>query len=279
MSQSEPPRTTLSTSGTVTVRQRPTQLLMMMQLKAAESTIERGLAELKKMSDETSQLLRRLGANQIIAVDPIFAEQVTKDPIQQVQARTALAVRGRLKSKTADEGKRELVAVVAAIWEIGSMSPEAIMALQDRLRFETAEDGDPSEPKEELPAWASPEEQVQAMMERLHVPPPDTSKPEFVFLGRLSDEQWAKATNEAFARCRQKAERLAAAAGMRLGRLSSMSYHLVQSALRSDKMMRRQGFMAILDNCAYDLAEDEMPASDPRPMDFNVAVNASFHLE
>lgn len=279
MAEPETPRTTLSTVGMVCVRQRPSRLLMKLQLKAGEATLETGLAKLKEQGEETVQLLKRLGADRVDIGEPVFADQVGKDPIQQAQAITARALQGRRGRDSSGDNKRDLIAVVTALWDIGSLSAEETLALVDRLRFETAADTGPGEESEELPAWATPEEQVREMMAQLQAPPVADPKPEFLFLGRLTEDQWEKATSDAFAHGRHRAERLARAADKRLGRLASLSFNPAAHSIRTDRMMRRQGCLALLDGCAYDLAEDEIAAQDPRAMEFTVAVNATFHLE
>jgi hypothetical protein len=67
---------------------------------------------------------------------------------------------------------------------------------------------------------------------------------------------------------------------MTLGTLSSLHSTGAGWAVgRPERAMERQRCLALLAGCAYDLGDDEFVSDDPRPAEFAVGVNASYHLE
>lgn len=281
MNDNNPSQTTISCMGAVTVRQRPALLLMKVRLRASEPTLELGLATLKKQGEATSQWLKRLGADRVDFGEPHFADQADTDPIQKMRAMAAKSLRKRPASGNQDERPHGVCVVLTAIWPVAAMSAEEILVLVDRLRFEAAEDSDEVEAPDALPPWASPEEQMQAMMTQMQQPPAADDSPQFVFISRLSEEYREKAIAEAVARARHNAERLARAAGLRLGPLQllhHMSGGLMDSS-RPDKLMDRQRCLGMLAGSSYDLGEHEIVSDDLRSAEFTISVNANYSVE
>jgi hypothetical protein len=279
MTDANLPRTTITSSGTVTVRQRPSLLLMMVRLRAAEVTLELRLANLKKQCEQTSQCLKRLGAVSVEFGEPHFADQADKGPVKALRA-TVRPIGKAPAEELRAQRRRDVNVVVTAMWDIASMSAEESLVLVDRLRFEAAEDARPAETTEEIPPWATPAEQLREVMARIQEPFEEDRSPQILFIARLGEEQLDKACAEAFSRARQSAERLARAAAKRLGRLSAL--HLVgggRGSLRADNMMDQQRCGAMLAESSYDLGDNEMVANDPRPAQFTVSVNVSYHVE
>jgi uncharacterized protein YggE len=111
-------------------------------------------------------------------------------------------------------------------------------------------------------------------------PATDDRAPQFLFISRLSEEQLEKASVEAFARARKNAERLARAAGLRLGGLGTLHFgHGGVHDSRAERMMDRQRCAAVLAGTSYDVAEHELVSDDPRPAEFAIQVNAHFAVE
>jgi hypothetical protein len=284
MADASASRTTVTCSGVVTVRQRPSLLLMKVRVRATEATLELGLAKLKEQHESTSRWLTRLGAVRVECGEPHFADQAEQDAMTRSRAATAKAMRklapGAARPADHERGVR---AVLTATWEIGSMSAEETLVLVDRLRFEAAEDAGEPEPTEPTPPWASPEEQIQKIMmaqvQQLTQPPEDDGAPVFLFVARLDTEQLEKAAAAAFSRARENAERLARAAGMQLGQLGSLHVgHAVDHA-RPDRLMDRHRCAALLAGCSYEPGEHEAVSDDPRAAEFAVSVSVSYSLQ
>lgn len=154
-------RGSVSSSGVVTVRQRPSLLLMKFPFKAAEATLELGLAKLKEQREAAAQWLKRLGAVRVEFGEPHFADQAEMDYLARTQARAAKSLKKRLAKTSSPERGSDVRVVLTAIWDIDSMSAEETLTLLDRLRFEVAEDAGAPENAEESPSWVSPEEQFR----------------------------------------------------------------------------------------------------------------------
>ena len=67
-------RATVSGDGTATVWERPHLLVMTLPLRAAEATLDLGLAKLRASRDEAAGWLRRLGAARVEPGEPHFAD-------------------------------------------------------------------------------------------------------------------------------------------------------------------------------------------------------------
>src|SRR5437762_13303376 len=104
MADATPTRTFIMSSGVVTVRQRPSSLLMKVSLHAAEATLELGLAKLKKQCEAAAQWLQRLDAVRVDFGEPHFADQADTDPLKHMRAATAQALGQR--PATASSGER-----------------------------------------------------------------------------------------------------------------------------------------------------------------------------
>jgi hypothetical protein len=246
------------------------------QVRATEATVEAGLNRLKRQAAETAAWLKRLGAARVDVGESHFAETANKDPMRAAM----MAARRAQPPGAADEQRRAVNVVLAARWDVAALSAEETLLLVDRLRFEAAHDAPPAEAPEEIPPWASPEEQIHGMMARMQAPPPEDLSPQFVFIARAGADVVAQAWAEAFSRTRLNAERLAHAAGKKLGAPTSVhSSGGPASGHRPDRMMEQQRCAALLADCAYDLESDEVASDDPRAAEITVGVYATFQLE
>jgi hypothetical protein len=272
-------QTRITSSSTVTVRQRPSWLLLKIPLHAAEATLELGLARLKKQCEAASRWLKRLEAVRVEFGEPHFAGRNDADPLQPMRAAAARALGQRPAQNPPGDRPRELLVVLTAMWRISEMSAEETLVFMDRLQFEAA-DGEAAEPADEPQPWASPQEQLHEILARMGQPSAADRAPQFLFISELGEEQWAKAFEEAFTQARLKAERQARALGRRLGRLGHVSQgvNLVDGA-RTDLVMRRQRCMGLLAGASYSLSGNDIVSDDPRCVDFAVKVDAHYALE
>jgi hypothetical protein len=110
-------------------------------------------------------------------------------------------------------------------------------------------------------------------------PPPDDRSPKFLYVARPSDEQLVRATEEAYRVARHQAERLAHAAGRRLGELSSLNSLDYGGDNRADRLMARQRCAALLGASSYDLREGEVVSEDSRVVEVTISVHATHRLE
>jgi hypothetical protein len=281
MAETERARTTVGASGTATVRQRPALLLMKLRLRAAAATLELRLARLQKQCEVTTQWLKRLGAIRVEFGEPHFADQASNLAAALPMMRAAALALGNQPAEAAEERNRDVAVMMTALWNVAAMSAEETLVLVDRLRFEAAPEASTPEASEDSPQWTTPEENFHEIMTQIiQQQAAADGAPQFLFIARLGEEQLQAAYAEAFSRARQHAERLARAAGMRLGKLA-----MVQSSdgaldqTRPDKFMDRQRCVALLAGSSYDLGEHEMVSDDPRAAEFTISVNVSYSLE
>jgi len=265
-------RTTINGHGTVTARQRPSLMLMILRLRAAEQTLELGLAKLKKQCDFSTQWLKRLNAISVDFGEPHFDDQVVKDPLARARA-------AAVKKPPAKDGPtlRGVNVVLTAVWEITTLSTEKILVLVDQLRLEATDDLGSTETPAEPPTWSTPEEQIRGIMAQFQQPPEDDRAPQFLFIARLTDELVEKAYTEAFSQAQLSAKRLARVAGLSPGNLQLHSIHTNRVAQsRQDQIMDRQRCAALLASGSYDLSENDAVSDIFRLIEFTISVNVSY---
>jgi Protein of unknown function (DUF541) len=269
-------RSTVSTSATATVRLRPALLLMLVRVRAAAATLELGLADVKQRCADAARRLTRLGAARVEAGEPHEDDRADPDPLARLRA----AATPRPRAADARLPERPGVNItLTATWDIAALSAEAVLVLVDRLRFDAAADADPPDPPAEPPPWPGPEEQLRSLLAQVTEPPPPDRSPKFLYVARPGDEQLARAMAEAYGVARRMAERLAHAAGRRLGELSSLNSSAYGGDSRADRLMERQRCAALLGASSYDLREGEVVSEDSRAVEVTVSVHATHHLE
>lgn len=276
----DPAPPTVCGTGSVTIRVRPAVLLTLVPVRAAEPSLDYGLARLRAQADQTAALLKRLGAGSVEAGEPHFADQPDKKG-PMAQAREVARRMGGAGPVGVPARGSAVRLVLTAAWDIAGLSAEETLLLIDRLRFETAAPDPPSDPPDDPPEWADPQEQVQAMMAKmaqLHDPAEDDAAAAFLFVARPGPADDDRALAEAFARARRDAERTARAVGRRLGRLG-----LVMTSDRGDhahhKFMDQQRAAGLLATSTYLPAANELVTDDPRAAEFTVGVTAHYDLE
>ena len=166
---------------------------------------------------------------------------------------------------------------VAATWDIAGLPAEGVLGLVDRLRFDAAADADPPATPPAAP-WADSVEQIQQLMARAVEPPPDDLSPKFLYIARATEEQLAHSAADAYRQARRYAERLAGAAGRRLGGVASLNYGYPGADGRPDRVMAQQRCAALLAAVGYELGDGEVVSEDPRA-EVVVSVHATHHLE
>ena len=275
MTDANKTRSSVSTHAAATVRVRPTLLLMLVRVRAAEATLELGLAEVKKRCADATRRLTRLGATRVEAGEPHADDHANPDPVAKM---TAAAMLRRRPGGHQPPERAGVNVTLTGTWDIGGRAVEEVLGLVDRLRFDAAADAEPAEPAAELSPWAGPEEQMRAMMEQIAqaTQPPDDRDPKFLFVVRPSDEQLAEATAVAYQSARRQAERLARAAGRPLGELSYLNYG---SDTRTGQIMDKQRCEALLAASSYTLQDGEVVSDDPRAAEVTVSVHTSHYLD
>ena len=284
-------RTTISARGIVTVRQRPTLLLMKVSLKAAEATLELGLARLKKQCESAADWLKRLNAVSVEFGEPYFADQDATDPLKQMGATAAKVLSRRPGRAPAAEPGRKVIVILTALWDIAALSAEELLVFVDRLHYEAAGDekaaaeeaapvAEEHEVTEENAAWLMSQEMIRQSMAQLAAQHGEGRDPQFLFIARLGEEEVDKATEEALDQARRNAERQARALAMPLGQVGMVMMSFGGPEYdRADQIMQRQRCGALLTGCTYTPSENEIVSDDPRSAEFRVKVDVNYYME
>lgn len=277
MNESPYPRTTVSSSASVTLHLRPSVLVMLRRVRSAEATLEQGLANVTAQSEDISRRLTRLGATSVAAGAPHEDDLANPDPIARIHAATHAFRQPQAGSPLPK--RRGVNVTLTATWDIAARSASEVLLLVDQLRFDAAADVDPPERPVESPAWVDPEAQVQERMAQMTAPPPEDHSPQFLYIARPTDEQYATANAQAYHRACLSAERLAAAAGRRLGGLTSLMFTNTGLEERADRMLEHQQCQALLGASSYDLQEGEFASIDSRMTTVRITTYTSHALE
>jgi hypothetical protein len=249
-------------------------MLLFLRVRAAEATLDLGLTAVKQRVEDASRRLTRLGATWVGVGDPHEDEHASTDPMDKIRIPMIPGL-----TPPVTTSRRGVNVTLTATWDVAGRPTEEVLRLADRLRFEAAADDEPEEPAPDVPAWASPEEQMRQLMARAAVPPKQDVSPKFLYVARPADEVMDRLAAEAYARARRAAERLARAAGRRLGGLSSTWYGTPISAARMMRLQESQTMAAVLATGSYVPADGEIVTDDPRAAELTVSVHAIHVLE
>ncbi len=277
MSDTTPARSIVTSGATTTLRLKPSILVMLVRLRAAEATLELGLASVKQRAADASLRLNRLGATRVDTGEPHEDDRANPDPMARMRA--ARMPRRHQPAEAPLPERRGVNINLTATWDIDGKSVEEVLMLVDQLRFDAAADADtPSQPVADPPSWSTPQEQMRVFMAQMAEQQDDRS-PKFLYLARPTDEQLAQATADAYATARRTAERLARAVGRRLGELVSLGTASIAAEHRSDRVMERQRCAALVEASSYVLQEGEVVSEDPRTVLLPINVHTGHHLE
>jgi hypothetical protein len=278
VSDPTPPRTTANANAGVTVRCRPSVLLLVLRVRSEQATLELGLADVKRQGEEIGRRMTKLGATRVWAGEPHPDDQADTDPMARMQAAAASRMK---RTAAAPTDRRPAVNItLAASWDIAGQSVEQVLLLADRLRFDVALDEEP-QAQPEQPDWSDPVASLQKMMTAMTAPAeptPGDRSPTFLFIARPDDGVLAQAAADAYRLARGRADRLARAAGRRLGDVSSVMYGHA-GAERADRMMERQKWNAVLSAACCDLQDGDVVTDDPRAAEVTLSVHATFVLD
>ncbi len=278
----EQPRTVrFQAQGTVMVRQSPTQLLMKLPLQASGTTLELGLASLRKQTAAAERWLHSLGAINILTGDPHFANTSSNDPIKRANEMTARML-GHAKPANQDAARTKTVyQFLTAFWDLSGKSAEERLVLLDRLQFEAASDTPTTEESDPVPGneGFSDPQQMQAMLAEMMKPKEEPRQAHFLFITLLGEGSVRQAYQDAFALACSKAELLATSAGLALGRIESVSFGYGTDHLSPYRHMEQQACQTILAGTGYQPGELESVSEQPISADFRLSVSVFFVSE
>ena len=274
----------LSVSATATVRQRPSALMMVAEIRATQQTLELALQLLEKKREAVGAWMKRLGATDVTYGEPRLPDQV-EPTAEQAVARMQRQVERRLGRGVASapehDPRKTVMLCFSAHWDIAGLSSRDVLILADRVRFETEEET-PQEEHQEDPTpsrWMmDPGEALAALAGKLWEPA-EGNEPHFLFLSCLSEDSYSEALREAFRRAQHEAELQAVACGMTLGRRTHFHVSLNdRNALRGMSDYHRHAKVPMLSEAQIDKETWQQVSESPRAAEFSVSLNATYEL-
>jgi uncharacterized protein YggE len=285
------PTSSVQGMGTATLERMPELLRLHVQLSARGKSPAEALAALRDRRDAVKALLPTLGA----AADSIRFDdpQVTRGDQQQKMNEMLMQRMGRTKRGSSPGEAPTLpttaTATLTADWPLKATDVEQLLAeafaMQEKIK--TADVAGAKETAQLSPEEEELQAEMQQMMGGNQGPVP--GEPQFTFVLKVTPEEKAKLTAEAFQKAKAEAGRLATAAGAKLGKLTSLAGS-TQGADASDsyssfggnpyayQMMQQQA--ALLTGAGGGAAaEGEAVGMNPAKVKLSVAVQAHFALE
>jgi len=278
---------TVSGTGLVSFKQKPTLLRMTIQLQEKGKTVQESLAKLKDRRDAAVLQLEGLGADKahVVASDPTLSAGMTDEEQQRQQMMMQqMLARGRAPKGLQTPKSVTTTSTLTAEWPLTMQTNEELLQFSDTLqdKIKAADLAGLNEPKKLTPE----EEELQAEMEEAMSEyggfgdsQAKPGEPSFVYVARISEGERAKALAAAFDKAKAQALGLAVAAGAKFGKLSSLSGGTSPSneSEYGNNYYAMQMLMAQGTNSGND--ENEALAASPGLVTFQVMVNATFRLE
>jgi hypothetical protein len=257
---------------------------MQVQLVESADSVDVALGMVKERAEAAKQLLQDLEAEDIELGEFVLSDLDDSDSHGQAKMakRTAEVIARRQAfgrptptNPAQSDADAKVQMGLSAQWSLAGDSDEALLFVAKLRRALADIGGAGSEDEETTPVWSTPAEEMQALMSAAKGSR-NVCIPRFFFVSRLSEEQRDKALAEAFERARETAERLARAAGRKLGELKHLSEspHLDHSAQRSQVRQQLSGEeWPESSHTAYEIVWDDLRAGR-----FVVSVSTSFEL-
>ena len=234
-----PGQAVASSTGNETVKLKPQELRLTIQFSEKGPTLKEVLGKLKTRCDAARLQVSRLAAakESIQVSEPTLAADDSQRELQMRQMMAMRSARGGRLPKGLETPKTVTVAAtLTASWPLAGKGAEEVLHFSHDLqtKIEEADLAGLKEKKELSPEEEELAEEAQALMGYAGGGEATPGQPQFLFVGRITDEQRDQATRAAFEKAKAQAQRLAKAAGAELGNLASISSQLTQLSADSD---------------------------------------------
>ncbi len=215
---------TVSGNGVVTIERQPTQMRMKVVVTAKGSDLKAALAALKDKLDAAKVQLKALGADQASVKSDPAAIAAEAGRNRQLEMMMAQRLRGKRAAKKADTKPPVSVSTtLVASWPLPAAQGEELLiaatALQDKIKaadLAGAKEADNLTPEEQELADELADQGFNPYSGEEEIKP---GEPIFLFVAPLTAADREQALAEGFAKAKEKAARLAKAAGAELGAL------------------------------------------------------------
>jgi uncharacterized protein YggE len=281
---------TVAGTGTEVIKRAPEILRMQIEITAKAKTLGVALKKLEAHRDAALGQLAKMSSEKETtrAGEPQVGASVS--PQQQQMAmmvRQRLAQAGK-KNKKAPEKPISVACTLTAEWKLkGKNTVELLLeaqAIEDKVRAADLAGMDAEEKTAEEEELA--EEMEEQMPNFGDDNQPKPGEPTFIFVGKISPQDRAKATSAAFAKARQQAEELSVAAGAELGALQSLSRNVAANNLNFGMyspygVMRNARFVQAMSDRAESGEDDGAEAIGAQPSEVVLPINvtAAFQLK
>jgi len=277
----------VSSVGNETVKLKPDELRLTVQLSEKGATLKEVLAKLKTRCDAAKLQVSQLAATKesIVVSEPTLAADMSEQERQMRQMMAMRGARGGRVPKALETPKVvTLSASLTASWPLTGKTAEEVLFFSHELqtKIEAADLAGLNEKKQLTPE----EEELAAEAQEFGgfgaTGEETPGQPQFFFVGRITDQRRDQATQAAFGKAKAQAQRLATAAGAELGGLASLSSHQSQDTDDSPyanyaaaiQMMRQAQFAGGQSN-----DQEEAVSATPGEVSVQVLVQTTFSLK
>jgi len=289
-------RETVSAVGTATLERRPVALRVHVEVIAKGRTLKEALTNLADLREAARVQLDALGAveESVSFGEPSLSNVEAAQRKQfEMMVRQRMTARGKQVPKGLQVPKSFAVSSrLTADVPLQGQSTEALLleaqALREKIKAAdlagTKQAGELSPEEQELA-----EEMAQMMMQHGEEPVP-VGEPLFMYVARITEAERDRAMADAFAKAKARAERLAGAAGVKLGPLvalggsgggsSAMTNPDVYGMYGGGDYRRQQYLRQLMRSggAADDDSTNETFGAEPGGLKFNFMVTAMFAL-
>lgn len=278
---------TVTATGNATVSQRPSKLLLMGIIEATGATLQLAIQAIDQKRKSLSNWLDSLGPAEVDFGETRFSDQVEPDPASAARRLMSRQLKQATGERTKEEEDKRLVVVsYAASWLLVGLSNEETLVLVDRIQFETQNlHNENAESDTQKTDWSADRTRDLGDMSAGPMISAITDEPEppksvILFSSSLGEEQRQQAIDEAFEDAVIRANCMAKAAHGELGELQSISSHSAEYDHRSEiTSYHRLQSNPVLKEVPFRSKKGEVLSENPRFVDFNFTLNATFLLK
>lgn len=264
----------------------PTVLRMTVNLDARADTLDKALADMQARIEQAQTKLTALKPVEgTLKVTGPYAQDAENSQAQMMRMMRGRFSSGAQAAKPETPAQTHLVAKMEADWPLpagdGATRLKEAARLREAIAAVFPKEGE--KPKAEPAAADEAAEEAALMAAAMAASEEDESgikpnQPMFGYIARLSDEQLAKARQDAVAKARTTAARIAAAAGTGLGDLRGIADNVSPSSGddATDYAMAQYMRNMFGSSRAFSLSESEGQSFTLRDVTFNVSVQAVF---
>jgi hypothetical protein len=290
-------RETVSAVGTATLERRPAALRVHIEVIAKGRSLEDALANLKDLREAARVQFDALGAvkESVSFGEPSLSNVESAQRKQfEMMVRQRMTARGKQLPKGLQVPKSFAVSSrLAAEWPLESQTTEELLLESEALKekIKVADLAGTKQAKELSPEEQELAEEMAEMMAEHGEEPVPVGEPLFTYVARITEAERDQAMADAFRKAKAQAERLAGAAGVKLGPLVALSGSGGGSSAMADPDMygmyggydyhRQQYFQQLIASGGAtddDESQNQAVGTEPGGLKFTFMVNAMFAI-